>query len=67
MYAQLPCVIVAYIPGKDLVVAKIGISRKGCSKRPIYIQLRRFQSATDHGVIAQECTNGGASVRVEVN
>ena len=23
--------------------------------------------ATDHGVIAQECTNGGVSVRVEVN
>ena len=64
MYAQLPCVIVTYIPGKDLVAAKIGISRKGCSKRPIYIQLRRFQLATAHGVIPQECTNGDASVRM---
>lgn len=40
VYAQLPCVIVTYIPGKDLVAAKIGISRKGCSKRPICTQLR---------------------------
>ena len=40
VYAQLPCVIVTYIPGKDLVAAKIGIGRKGCSKRPICTQLR---------------------------
>ena len=40
VYAQLPCVIVTYIPGKDLVAAKIGISRKGCSKRPICTQPR---------------------------
>ena len=43
MYAQLPCVKVAYIPGKDSVVVKIGISRVGSTKRPIYIQLRRPQ------------------------
>lgn len=67
MYAQLPCVIVTYIPGKDLVAAKIGISRKGCSKRPIYIQLRRFQSATDHGVIAQECTNKGRTLLFDLD
>ena len=43
LYAQLPCVIVAYTVGSSLVVVKIGISRVGCSKRPIYRLLARFQ------------------------
>ena len=43
LYVQLPCVIVAYTVGSSLVVVKIGISRVGCSKRPIYRLLARFQ------------------------
>ena len=54
VHAQLPCVIVTYIPGKDLVAAKIGIGRKGCSKRPICTQLRRPQMYKTESICVTE-------------